>query len=181
MRMTTTCWARAWQRATGTRKRLTWRACASQAVALSFADGSGRSPPSDPATALPSDLVRSVGRGNLCRNGLMRKHRCTNFAVDDVSLVTRRADVLVTHEATRVHQHGWGAVDALASSLRVRKSLHGHHHVCLRFFCRRVPRIEGHTPSWFNDRLGLKVVARCSAISRASAVAHSTWSISIPV
>ena len=95
--------------------------------------GRVRSPPSDPAIALPGDLVRFVGRGNLWRNGLMRKHRSTIFAVDDVSLMTRRADVLIPHEATSVHRHGWGAVDALASSLRVRQSLHGHHHACLHF------------------------------------------------
>ena len=86
------------------------------------------SPPGDPVFTSPGDLVRSVGRGNLWRNGLMRKHRSTIFPVDYASLMSQRADVLVTHEAPSVHRHGWDAVDALAHSLRVRKSFHGHHH-----------------------------------------------------
>ena len=86
------------------------------------------SPPGDPVFASPDDLVQSAGRGNLWRNGLTRQHRSTIFPVDYASLMGQRADVLVSHEAPSVHQHGWDAVDALASSLRVRKSFHGHHH-----------------------------------------------------
>ena len=86
------------------------------------------SPPRDPVFASPDDLERSVGTSNRWRNGLTRKHRSTIFPVDYARLMGQRADVLVSHEAPSVHQHGWDAVDALASSLRVRKSFHGHHH-----------------------------------------------------
>ncbi|NDP63072.1 MAG: hypothetical protein GZ092_10600 [Polaromonas sp.] len=39
-----------------------------------------------------------------------------------------RADILVTHEAPSCHPHGFAALDALARSLRVVRSFHGHHH-----------------------------------------------------
>ena len=90
-------------------------------------------PPGDPVFASPCDLVRSVGSSNLWRNGLMRKLCSTIFPVDYFRLMGKRADVLVTHEAASVHQHGWDAVDALASSLRMRKFLYGHHEDHLYF------------------------------------------------
>ena len=43
-------------------------------------------------------------------------------------LVRLRADVLVTHEAPGSHPMGFVALDALATSMRVKRSFHGHHH-----------------------------------------------------
>ena len=44
------------------------------------------------------------------------------------ALARLRADILVTHEAPSCHPHGFAALDALARSLQVVRTFHGHHH-----------------------------------------------------
>lgn len=72
--------------------------------------------------------VAQAGRSNLWRGGLPRKHRSTIFPADYQALQSKRADVLVTHEAPSCHPHGFSAIDDLARSLKVRRVFHGHHH-----------------------------------------------------
>ena len=57
------------------------------------------------------------------------KHRSTIFPADYYGLAAQTADVLVTHEAGVSNQHGFEAIDELASAMGVQASFHGHHHV----------------------------------------------------
>jgi predicted phosphodiesterase len=48
---------------------------------------------------------------------------------DDVEALAKlRADILVTHEAPSCHPFGFAAIDALARSMRVVRTFHGHQH-----------------------------------------------------
>lgn len=39
-----------------------------------------------------------------------------------------RTDVLITHEASTTHRHGFAAIDELARRTRAKLVIHGHHH-----------------------------------------------------
>lgn len=73
------------------------------------------------------DLSRQdLANKTLCGNEL--KHRSTIFYDDWLKLSTQRADILVTHEAPSCLPYGFAGIDALAKSLRVKSSFHGHMH-----------------------------------------------------
>lgn len=76
----------------------------------------------------PSEFVEQSTPANLWRQGLPRRHRSSIFPNAYETLWRQRADVLVTHEACGAHKKGFGAIDRLAKSLRVRWHLHGHQH-----------------------------------------------------
>lgn len=80
-------------------------------------------------------MKRGRGRGDrdLWRGGISRRHHATIFPNEYLALASKRADVLVTHEAPSVHRHGWRALDDLARKLGARLLIHGHHHECLEY------------------------------------------------
>ena len=55
-------------------------------------------------------------------------HKSTIFWNDWKQLHNQQADILVTHEAPSCHLHGFCGIDALAQSMQVKYSFHGHHH-----------------------------------------------------
>lgn len=85
-------------------------------------------PPEAPLFESAEDFVRRSGRGNRWRDGLPLKHRSTIFFDVYGRLLSKRADVLVTHEAPGAHRNGFPALSELAQSLGVSTVLHGHHH-----------------------------------------------------
>ncbi|CAM3831648.1 metallophosphoesterase [Polaromonas hydrogenivorans] len=91
------------------------------------------SPPGPAHFTSREDFVARGGKGNRWRGGLALKHRSTIFPADVERLAKERAEVLVTHEAPSSHPHGFAAIDALARSLGVDKSFHGHHHDSLDY------------------------------------------------
>ena len=96
------------------------------------------SPPAPWAFETQKQYLASGGKGNRWRDGLPRKHRSSIFPGDYQRLAGQRADILVTHEAPSSHPHGFTAIDALARSLRVNKSFHGHHHDRLVYSAERI-------------------------------------------
>lgn len=64
----------------------------------------------------------------MVREGRKRKHRSSIFFADYERLWGQHADILVTHEAPSCHRHGFEAIDALARSMGVKTTFHGHHH-----------------------------------------------------
>lgn len=70
---------------------------------------------------------------HLALDGRLRKHRSSIFYADWFALYGQQADILVTHEALSCHPHGFGEIDALAQSLHVKFSFHGHHHDSLNY------------------------------------------------
>ncbi len=57
-----------------------------------------------------------------------RKHLSSIYPDEFDQLAASRADILVSHEAPGYHPRGFDLLDELARSLRVRWSVHGHHH-----------------------------------------------------
>ena len=68
------------------------------------------------------------GQGDLWRGGISRKHRSSIFPSDYRELMSQRADILVTHEATCAHPCGFQVLDELALNLGACLLVHGHHH-----------------------------------------------------
>ena len=62
------------------------------------------------------------------RGGVRRKHWSSIYPDDLDRLADLRADVLVTHEAPGYHRNGFAIFDALAQSMGVKVTVHGHHH-----------------------------------------------------
>lgn len=79
------------------------------------------------------DFAARSGKGNRWRGGLPLKHRSTIFPAYVERLARERAEVLVSHEAPSCRPHGYGAIDALATSLGAGQSFHGHHHDSLDY------------------------------------------------
>jgi predicted phosphodiesterase len=44
------------------------------------------------------------------------------------SLAKQQADILITHEAPSCHPNGFESIDVLALDMKVKRTLHGHHH-----------------------------------------------------
>ena len=61
------------------------------------------------------------------------KHRSSIFYSDYIKLYGQTSDILVTHEAPSCHPHGFRELDALAQSLHVKFTFHGHHHDSLNY------------------------------------------------
>ena len=85
-------------------------------------------PPGLPNYQSGPDFVRRMGRANLWRGGLPRRHRSSIFPSTYANLCRMRADVLVTHEAPACHPNGFLAIDSLAQSMGVSYLFHGHQH-----------------------------------------------------
>jgi calcineurin-like phosphoesterase family protein len=62
------------------------------------------------------------------RDGMPLWHRDTIFPDDFDVLMTKRFDVLVSHEAPSCHRHGFAVIDELAAAAGARLIVHGHHH-----------------------------------------------------
>jgi len=74
------------------------------------------------------DLLRSFPRKEHFRGGLPLNQRAAILPEDFATLRRIKADILVTHEAPSSHHHGFGAIDDLASTVRAKLVIHGHHH-----------------------------------------------------
>ena len=86
---------------------------------------------SPPAPASFQNKHQATSRGAFQWRGGQKPNPSLHAAIypDDVAaLSTLKADILVTHEAPSCHPHGFAALDALARSMRVVRSFHGHHH-----------------------------------------------------
>ena len=86
-------------------------------------------------------FIRRIGRGNMWRGGLPRRHRTSIFPSTYDNLMDHKADVLVTHEAPGCHRKGFLAIDQLAKKLQVKYLFHGHQHED-----RHYPTYYGFTP-----------------------------------
>ncbi len=98
-------------------------------------------PPQAPNYMSAGALIRRIGRGNMWRGGLPRRHRTSIFPSTYDNLMHQKADVLVTHEAPGCHRKGFLALDQLAKNLHVRHIFHGHQHED-----RHYPSYYGFTP-----------------------------------
>lgn len=90
-------------------------------------------PPGKPQFQSKPDFLRHSPKASRWRGGIPLKHRSTIFPDVYSGLARGRADILITHEAPSCHPHGFQAIDALAQSLRVRATFHGHHHDSLDY------------------------------------------------
>ena len=85
---------------------------------------------------LQTDLARLVAYHQVSpakMAGELRKHKSTIFWDTWMELYGQPADILVTHEAPSCHPHGFQVIDALAQSMGVKFSFHGHHHDRLNY------------------------------------------------
>lgn len=98
-------------------------------------------PPQAPNYMSAGAFIRRIGRGNMWRGGLPRRHRTSIFPSTYDNLITQKADVLVTHEAPGCHRKGFLAVDQLAKTMQVKYLFHGHQHED-----RHYPTYYGFTP-----------------------------------
>ena len=70
---------------------------------------------------------------DLVREGQLRKHMSSIFYADWFQLYGQQADILVTHEAPSCHMYGFREIEALAQSLGVKYTFHGHQHDSLNY------------------------------------------------
>ena len=98
-------------------------------------------PPQAPNYTSAGAFIRRIGRGNMWRGGLPRRHRTSIFPSTYENLCAYHADVLVTHEAPGCHRKGFLAIDQLAKTLEVKYLFHGHQHED-----RHYPTYYGFTP-----------------------------------
>ena len=75
------------------------------------------------------EFLRMCGKGNWWRGGLPLKRRGAIWPNEVDNLATKRADLLITHEAPGCHRYGFEALTALAHRLGARALYHGHVHV----------------------------------------------------
>ena len=85
-------------------------------------------PPDEPVFDSRAAFVDKLAHYERWRRGLPLRHRDAIFPEDLGALGSKRADILVAHEAPSTHRHGFSALDDLARELRVRLVVHGHHH-----------------------------------------------------
>ena len=64
-------------------------------------------PPQAPNYMSAGAFIRRIGRGNMWRGGLPRRHRTSIFPSTYDNLMDHKADVLVTHEAPGCHRKGF--------------------------------------------------------------------------
>lgn len=98
-------------------------------------------PPQAPNYMSAGAFIRRIGRGNMWRGGLPRRHRTSIFPSTYDNLLTQKADVLITHEAPGCHRKGFLAIDQLAKTMQVKYLFHGHQHED-----RHYPTYYGFTP-----------------------------------
>lgn len=80
-----------------------------------------------------ADFIRRCGKGNLWKGGLPLRHRSSIFPSDVAALDGQKADILITHEAPNLHEHGNSVISALAKDLQVQCAFHGHHHESIAY------------------------------------------------
>lgn len=78
-------------------------------------------------------VADQLSKETISRDGVLRKHRSSIFYEDWLCLYGQTSDVLVTHEAPDCHPHGFKPIAALAQSMKVRFTFHGHHHDSLDY------------------------------------------------
>ena len=98
-------------------------------------------PPQAPNYMSAGAFIRRIGRGNMWRGGLPRRHRTSIFPSTYDNLITQKADVLISHEAPGCHRKGFLALDQLAKTMQVKYLFHGHQHED-----RHYPTYYGFTP-----------------------------------
>lgn len=86
---------------------------------------------SPPAEAKFQNKQAAMNRGAYQWRGGQRPNPALHAAIypDDFQALSElRADILVTHEAPSCHPYGFAAIDALARSMQVVRTFHGHQH-----------------------------------------------------
>ena len=78
-----------------------------------------------------AEHVKATPRQNRWEGGHARKHFSTIYPEEVDRLMRLRADILVTHEASSYHPHGFEVLDTVARAIGARIAMHGHHHDCL--------------------------------------------------
>lgn len=62
------------------------------------------------------------------------QHALSAIYPDDYfTLAMEKTDILVCHEATSCHPHGYSEIDELAQAMGSKMVVHGHHHDCLDY------------------------------------------------
>jgi predicted phosphodiesterase len=95
-------------------------------------------PPAEPRLRARAELeadVRGLGPSWQAAHLQALHHSLSTAAIwpeDYEALATRRADILVTHEAPASHPSGKAALDRLARVMGARLIVHGHHHLSYR-------------------------------------------------
>lgn len=74
-----------------------------------------------------------MGHADLWVKRVREVNRSSIFAAEYDALLEQPADILVTHEAPGMHQHGFAALTELASLMRVKRAFHGHHHESITY------------------------------------------------
>jgi len=76
----------------------------------------------------PEDLIKEQRRGLMVGVDWQARLRSGIFRGVYKDLAAQEADVLVTHEGPSLHVHGSRVLDELASAMKVKLLVHGHHH-----------------------------------------------------
>ena len=84
--------------------------------------------PTPPNFRNRKEHARATPRQERWQGGVPRKHWSTIYPDELDRLSSMRADVLITHEAPGYHNNGFALLDALAQSMGVKVTVHGHHH-----------------------------------------------------
>lgn len=81
----------------------------------------------------PQDLTNAEKRGRMVGPDWQARLRSGIFRGVYNDLAAQEADVLVTHEGPSLHVHGCQVLDELATSMKVKVLVHGHHHCNLAY------------------------------------------------
>lgn len=87
----------------------------------------------DCSTASPESYLKTCSKAERWRDGLPLRHRSSIFPSEIQALSKHTADVLVTHEAPKLHPYGSTVLSELAKSLSVSAAFHGHHHEDIQY------------------------------------------------
>ena len=85
-------------------------------------------PPSEPVFETRAAFVGSLRHQQRWRRWVPLQQRDAIFPEDVAVLGRMRADILVCHEAPSTHRFGFPVIDELATRIKVRLVVHGHHH-----------------------------------------------------
>jgi hypothetical protein len=81
-----------------------------------------------PSFTTGREFLDNLWPGKHWRGGLPLWHCDSIFPEDFARLAQHRFDVLVTHEASSCHRHGFAAIDRLAEAAAGRLIVRGHRH-----------------------------------------------------